>query len=200
MIQPQSRANLYGFLSRLFVRELDDGFADALGGELGRLLLPAFWESEEPASLADPSRRQGLFDADFAHLTMVNLVPYESFYRREDGMIEAGLANPLVQFYRTYGFEADLESARALSPDHLGIELEFMAALAQREQEALKEGQQGYAAVIHGIQARFLREHLLAWAPVYLLAAQRNAKTVLYRDGAEAVLEFLLQDYEWLCS
>ena len=191
-----ARARLYAFLSRLFVLEVDDAFAEVLRGDQGRALLPSFAASKDFDALFPRERRVATFDADFAHLTMVNLVPYESFYRREDAMIESGGANPLTVFLRKYGFEADLHTARALSPDHLGIELELMATLCAKEADAQtpKDAEQ-----IRRVQREFLQEHLLAWAPIYLLAARRTAKTALYRDGADAALHFVHADLEELC-
>lgn len=190
-----ARGRLYAFFSRLWVRELDDSFVEAVKSALGRELLPDFWASEEPRLLEHPTERQAAFDADYVHLTVVNLVPYESFFRREDGQLEAGAVNPVSVFLRRYGFEVDLAAARSLAPDHLGIELEVLSVLCDREREAQAEGREAYAAVVRGVQRDFLAQHLLAWAPVYLFAARRNARTALYRDGAAATLEFLHSDF-----
>lgn len=192
-----SRARLYTFFSRLFVKEIDDQFAEVLRGEQASALLPAFVKSADYDALTTRERRIATFDADFAHLTMVNVVPYESFYRRDDAMIESGGANPLAEFLTKYGFEADLAAARSLSPDHLGIELELMAVLCGKE---LAAETPEYAQQIRAVEKALLREHLLAWAPVYLLAVKRNAKSELYRDGADAALHFLHADFEELSA
>jgi TorA maturation chaperone TorD len=75
------------------------------------------------------------------------------------------------------------------------VELEFMAFLSAREGEAaaLPDGAR-YAAALHAAGRDFLEAHLLPWAPIYLLAVQRSARTVLYREGAEALLDLLLAD------
>ncbi|MEW5740131.1 MAG: molecular chaperone TorD family protein [Myxococcota bacterium] len=172
------------------MREVDDAFAEVLQSDFAKTLLPAFAE-------AGPVPRVDL-DADFAHLTVVSLVPYESFFRRDDAMVESGRANPLTDFLTRYGFEADLAAARSLSADHVGIELELMAVLTQKEAEAAATGDAQYPRQIRGIERAFLEEHLLRWAPVYFLAVGRNAKTALYRDGADAALQFLLSDHEGL--
>lgn len=195
MMDAAARARIYAFLSRLFTLEVDDAFADALRGEQGRALLPGFAASPEYDALSTRERRVAIFNTDFAHLTMVNLVPYESFYLREDGMIESGGANPLAVFMLQYGFEADLTAARSLSPDHLGIELELMNVLCTREAEAETPE---YAQQIRLAEKELLQEHLLAWAPIYLLAVRRTAKSELYRDGADAALHFLHADFEEL--
>jgi len=196
----RARQQLYAFFSRLFVKEVDDAFARVLRGELGEALLPGFLGSDEPSWLDRPEARQANFDADFAHLTLVNLAPHESFFRRADALVESGAKNPVVGFMQKYGFEADLEAARTVAPDHLGIELELLSVLCGKEAEAQAGGDAAYAARIRGIQLELLREHLLTWAPVYLLAAQRNARTALYREGAEAALEFLLTDTQSLAA
>lgn len=198
MIDSRARAHLYAFFSRLFIRELDEPLVAWLRGELGRELLPRFSASDEATAVASSEVREALFAPDFIHLTVIDVVPYESFYRRDDAMIESGLANPVVRFYRQYGFEADLEAARALSPDHLGIELELMAALVDKELEARQRDDDEQVRRLLGIQHAFMRDHLLAWAPVYLLAVQRNARTLLYGEASEALLELLLRDFEEL--
>lgn len=184
-MDPAAAAGLYGFFSRLFLREVDPAFAEVLGGEVGRALLPRFSVAE--AGTLGTSR----FDEDFVHLTVVDLVPYASFYLRPDARIEAGLDNPLVAFYRAYGFEVDLEAARAVSPDHLGVALELASRLCAEEASA----DAGYAPKVREVRRRLLGEHLLPWAPVYLLAVKRSAYTELYREGAEVLLDLLLQDH-----
>jgi TorA maturation chaperone TorD len=52
----------------------------------------------------------------------------------------------------------------------------------------------GYAAALHAAGRDFLEHQVLPWAPIYLLAVQRGARTLLYREGAEALLDLLLAD------
>lgn len=178
------RQRLYAFFSRLWVLEVDPVFLEQLRGPFGKALL-------------DASTYEGLAE-DFAHLTIVNLVPYESFYRREDGMIEAGAANPAVEFFKKYGFEVDLGAARSLAPDHLGIELELLAAMCQAEHEAQLHGNAPAVSAVRRAQREFLADHVLTWAPTYLFAVQRNARTEVYGKGADATLQFLCADFEAL--
>ena len=112
-------------------------------------------------------------------------------------MIESGGANPLATFLTKYGFEADLAAARSLSPDHLGIELELMAVLCGKEADAETPE---VARQVRRVELELLTEHLLSWAPVYLIAAKRNARTTLYGEGADALLHFLHQDHEALSA
>lgn len=165
---------IYALFARLFVREVDPAFAAVLAGEAGAALLPG-------VDVSDPG-----LDEDFARITVFDAIPYASFYLRDDGRIEAGLDNPLIAFYRDYGFEADLAEARAVSADHLGVALELAARLCALEA--------GGADAARAVRRRLVAEQLAPWAPVYLLTVQRIAHTAVYREGAAALLDWLLQD------
>ena len=199
-MEAQARADLYGLFSRLFVKELDDEAARLLDGELGRELLPDSVEAGEVARARDPAYRQAVLDADFAHLTVVNVVPYGSFYLRPDAMVEGGTQNPVSEFLRRYGFEVDLAAARSLAPDHIGIALETLSVLAGHEAEAEARPDPEYAARVRQVQRAFLWEHLLPWAPLYLFAVERCAHTTLYREAAQVLMDFLGSDHEALSA
>jgi len=163
---------------------------------MGMALLPRFSSSPERAIMLgdDEEAAVATFDTDFVHVTVVNVVPYASFYRSDKGLVESGGANPLVQFYQSCGFEADLGSARALAPDHIGIVLEVLARLSHAEAAA---NTRMYAAQIRSLQHKMLAEHVLDWAPLYLHAVRRCAHTTLYAESAEVTLDLLashLQD------
>lgn len=193
-----ARGNLYGFFSRLFVRELDAAAVELLWSPLGQALLPAFSGSAEARLLSDKDARVRVFDADFAHVTIVNVVPYGSFYQRDDARVESGGHNPVSDWLLRYGFEVDLVPARALAQDHFGIVLEAMATLCAHEAEAEARPDPAYAAHIRGLQRAFLREHVLSWAPVYLYAVERVAYTGLYREAAQVCMSWLGADFQAL--
>jgi len=126
------------------------------------------------------------------------LVPYESFYTREDQMIESGGDNPVIALYNALDFRVELDKARVVSPDHIGVELEFMYLLNQALKKAYEAKDSEGIKEILEIQRGFLKDHLLEWAPLFLINMKKEAQTPLYHDGAELVLEFLLSDYEYI--
>lgn len=197
-MQASARAGLYGFFSRLLTRELNDEAVELLHSPLGAELLPEYHASSELEISLDREQRCATFDVDFVHLTVVNVVPYASFYLRADAMVEGASSNPVAEFMRAYGFEVDLERARALAPDHIGVVLEFMATLCEAEAEAQARPDEAYAAKIHAIQRQFLQQHVVNWAPVYLFAVERCAHTTLYREVARVCMDFIGADYELL--
>ncbi len=41
-------------------------------------------------------------------------------------MIESGGDNPVLSLYNSFDFRVELDKARVVSPDHIGVELEFL--------------------------------------------------------------------------
>jgi TorA maturation chaperone TorD len=126
------------------------------------------------------------------------MTPYESFYRREDQMMETAGDNKVLQLFNEHDFRVNLAKARTVSADHIGIELEFMYKLCDSELKALKDNELETAGAIAKIGQDFLKDHLLEWAPMYLLNMKSEAGTALYFDIAEFALEFMMSDYEYL--
>jgi len=137
---------------------------------------------------------------DFVNLSLLHLIPYETFYTREDQKIETGGANPVTDMYSAYNFMVDFEVARTISADHIGVELEFMHHLVEAEIKALEENDTDAVKELKGIQSEFLNKHLLRWAPLYLINVKYEARTPLYYDAADMALEFMLSDNEYLAK
>ena len=128
----------------------------------------------------------------------MHLVPYESFYTRDDQMIESGGDNPVLDLYHQFDFSVELSKARVVSPDHIGVELEFMYMLCIAALNALDADDKDSLCELFQVQRAFLKEHLLEWSPLFLINAKRESRTPLYHDGTELTLEFLLSDFEYL--
>ncbi len=112
--------------------------------------------------------------------------------------METGGDNPVLALYNAFDFRVELDEARVMSADHIGVELEFMYKLCEAQYQALQDGQQKVAAEIAGIQYNFLKDHILEWAPMFLLNVKLEAGTAFYFDAAELALEFMLSDFEYL--
>ena len=195
------RMNMYGLLSRMLLIEADETLIKTiLSDETMKEFFPLFVQWQESLALSHETLVQDHLNVDFASTFFIYLVPYESFYLRDDGMINSGGENPVISFYTSYGFEIDLPKARALSPDHIGIELEFMAKLVSEEKKAKERGDASYAHAILLVEKQFLEDHLLAWAPQLLLQVARHAQTPFYREAAQVALEMILGDYEYCLS
>ncbi|MEJ2527607.1 MAG: molecular chaperone TorD family protein [Sulfurovaceae bacterium] len=117
-------------------------------------------------------------NVDFTNLFLMHLIPYESFYTRDDQMIESGGNNPIIELYNSYDFRVELDKARVISPDHIGVELEFMYMLCSALQKAQEADDAEGIDDILRVQKDFLEQHLLRWAPMFLINVKRESITI----------------------
>jgi TorA maturation chaperone TorD len=95
-------------------------------------------------------------------------------------------------FYRAFGFApADRNSER---PDHIAIELEFMACLLELERDAaagIADDRRHRRQVCREAQAAFLQQHLACWAPTFAVLLD-NADDSGFYSAAGAFLAALV--------
>jgi len=201
MQNTQARVNIYALLSRVLLQELEVDTLKMIKEDKAILdFFPTLKEWEPLNRVDDKTLLDEYLNPDFVNLSILHLIPYETFYTREDQMIETGGANPVTDMYSAYNFMVDFEEARTVSSDHIGIELEFMHHLAQAEIMALEKEDADAVKELQSVQREFLNKHLLQWAPQYLINMKYEARTPLYFDAADMALEFILSDNEYLTS
>jgi TorA maturation chaperone TorD len=195
----QARSNIYALLSRVLMQELDEDMLQTIKDDEAILdFLPNLKEWEALNTLENSVLLNEHLNPDFINISILHLIPYETFYTREDQMIETGGANPVTDIYSAYNFMVDFEIARVVSTDHIGIELEFMHHLCEAQIKAEKEEDAEAVKELENVQKEFLYKHLLQWAPMYLLNVKYESRTPLYSDIADMTMEFILSDYEYL--
>ncbi|AFV96951.1 MULTISPECIES: TorD/DmsD family molecular chaperone [unclassified Sulfuricurvum] len=196
-----ARSNLYALLSRILLQELDVERLEILRNDETVLEFMPHWRDWEPRKEIESQKLlEEYLNPDFTNLSLLHLVPYETFYTRPDQMIETGGANPVTDIYSSYDFLVDYEVARVVSSDHIGIEMEFMHHLCEAQLKALEEGDHEAVQELINVQHNFLNSHLLKWAPMYLINMKYESRTPLYYDTAEMTLEFILSDNETLSA
>lgn len=199
MEQTQARVNIYALLSRVLLQELEVKTLKMIKEDENILdFFPTLKEWEPLNKVDEKKLLDEYINPDFVNLSILHLIPYETFYTREDQMIETGGANPVTDMYSAYDFMVDFEVARTVSADHIGIEFEFMHHLATAELKALQDGNTAAVKELKEVQRDFLNKHLLQWAPMYLINMKFEARTPLYFDVADMALEFILSDNEYL--
>ena len=201
MEQLTARANIYALLSRILLQEIDGNFLKTFKSD--NQILDFFpnvkdWEPFNTLPAADLINKH--LNVDFTNISLLHLIPYETFYTRDDQMIETGGANPVTNMYNEFNFLVDYEVARVVSADHIGVELEFMYHLVEGERKAIDADDKEAQEVFKKAQHDFLNKHLLEWAPHYLISAKYEARTPLYHDACEMALEFILSDNETLTA
>jgi TorA maturation chaperone TorD len=199
MQNTKARVNIYALLSRILLQELDENMLDTIKKDENILdFLPTLKNWEPFKELQNNKLLEEYFNPDFVNLSLLHLIPYETFYTREDQKIETGGANPVTDIYSAYDFMVDFEAARTISADHIGVELEFMHHLAEAELKAIENNDKDAIKNLREVQKEFLNKHLLQWAPIYLINVKYEARTPLYYDTADMTLEFILSDNEYL--
>ncbi|MDD5401246.1 MAG: molecular chaperone TorD family protein [Sulfurimonas sp.] len=199
MQNTKARSNIYALISRVLLQELDEDMLNLIKNDENILdFFPTLKEWELFDKESNSKLLEEYFNPDFVNLSVLHLIPYETFYTREDQKIETGGANPVTDMYSAYDFMVDYGVARTVSADHIGIELEFMHHLAEAESKALEDDDAEAVMELKRVQKEFLNKHLLKWAPMYLINVKYEARTPLYYDVADMALEFILSDNEYL--
>jgi len=197
--QQIARINLYALISRLALGEVDEGLLKSIEEDENILsFFPTYasWKKREEYNKKDLIERY--LNVDFTNLFLLHLIPYESFYTREDQMMETGGDNPVQAIFNAFEFNVALDKARVMASDHIGIELEFMYELCKAEMNALENSDFELAKQLSQLQYGFMKDHILEWAPMYLMNVKNEAGTAFYFDYADLALEFILSDFEYL--
>ena len=199
MEQTQARSNIYALLSRVLLQELDDEMLEMIiKDENINDFFPNLKDWNALKEFDNKTLLEQHINVDFANISLLHLVPYETFYTREDQMIETGGANPVTDMYHEFDYIVDFAKARAISADHIGVELEFMHYLIEAEMAAAIAEDTDSVKHFQFAQKTFLNKHLLKWAPMYLINVKYESRTPIYYDAAEMCLEFILADNEYL--
>jgi len=168
---PAEVAGYYRFLSRSMTFPDAAWFNDGYWAALCALLNAVGWQ-EEAWELQDRAAAGPLPEPlriEYTRL-FINAVPnviappYGSVYLSDDGMLYGPSAVLTKQFYREQGFDL---AGEADIPDHLALELEFLALLAE---EGRKEAEE-----------LFLRLHFLPWFPLFQARVLSEVRHPFYR-------------------
>ncbi len=189
----RERSGLYGFLAEVFRAEpspdllrkiQDERFAEMLaaaGAHLGAELARRPEETLLEDLAVEYTR---LFLGPGRHVR-----PYAATYLDGAG---ASLCGPTTVWVRGFMERAGFALApkhRDL-PDHVSVELEFMARMAAREAEAVEAGDAAAARQSRRIQSEFLT-HLGRWLPRFCGHAAEHAELSFYRELARLTGHFL---------
>jgi TorA maturation chaperone TorD len=152
---------------------------------------------ERPIAYLDPERilaelpltSDGLntqYEAAFGLLASSDCPPYETEYINSKFTFQRsnGLAD-IAGFYRAFGLDTSAQFPER--PDHIALELEFMAHLSGllHQAESLRDASRAERIdICRQAQCRFLAEHLGWWAPVFATLLARRAKGSFYEAAA----------------
>lgn len=187
------RSSLHGLLAAIFLREVSAeqlnsfrsaGFVEVFSG-LGIDLGPAFAHAPEDRLLEDLAvEYAALFLGPGGHIS-----PHESAHLPDDGTLWGQASGEVKAYIEAAGFtyRADFHGI----PDHIGVELEFMADLARREAIAWQDEDFTQAVNCLSYQKKFLSEHLIKWVGPFCAKVMDLAELPFYREIARLTAGFI---------
>ena len=200
------RERSYRLLSQSFLQPDDDTVQTirALAAELGeeraiqdelalsaefRQLCSIWRDIDEPAVRQIQTRYVSLFAATAGG---VPCPPYESTYMAARGMSEAVVLASVERDYATAGLYGT--STKKQAPDHISMEMEFLAILCGRESEAWEAEKTLQGIGLLEKESRFIETHLGLWLQAFGHDVQRADPGGVYADVAAAALAFVTHD------
>ena len=115
--------------------------------------------------------------------------PWECVYLSGERMLFQESTLAVRDAYRAEGFKA--AGYPHVSDDHIAIELDFVARLAQRALEAFDASDAAEYERLLSAQSNFLDEHLMKWALDYASDLESAAEGTLYAAVAKMLAAFL---------
>ncbi|MEE8393266.1 MAG: molecular chaperone TorD family protein [Rhodospirillales bacterium] len=188
------RSSLYGFLATIFrdepseflLRQIrSDEFIEAFRGACADF--DAEGLSEDGDRLAEELAVEftGLFCGPGGHVS-----PHGSVHSDGGGGVLWGAETSKVKsFIEEAGFEYD--PGYHGIPDHISVELEFMAEVVMKEAEAWREKDFAKASNCLVFENNFLQDHLLKWVFNFCEKVTERARLPFYRDFARLTADFM---------
>ena len=204
----ENRSRTYRFLSRLFRREVDaemlrtlkqiDYPADTGTPEIdeGHYRIAKFLSNEWPDVLTLLAKDYVLCFIGYGMESHSAAYPYESVYLSEKHLMMQSARDEVLAVYRSQG--VDKQADWKEGEDHVALEFEFMAILADRAAAAVQAGEDARYDELMAVSAGFMEDHILKWVPTMLDELDHRAKTGFYLGLAYVAKGFLKADSVFL--
>ncbi|MBI4686718.1 MAG: molecular chaperone TorD family protein [Nitrospirae bacterium] len=195
-LSAEERGRTYRFLSSLCLKPPSDYILSMIReGRILSLVEEGSRAYDELSRFVEDVRRiENLEDELAAEHTALfvlpgGVLPHESVYLDKEKRLGGRVTISVKQFYEKAG--ADILNKCIEVPDHLGIELEFMAFLCDIEKELRKKDDiEGLRQCIE-FQKTFLSEHLAQWAYACCEKIIKQSTYGLYKALAYLIVEFI---------
>ncbi|HGH6027015.1 TPA: molecular chaperone TorD [Vibrio mimicus] len=203
----EKRAEIYWWLSSLFIKELSEQDITHYHSAEIRTFLSGLADEESLAddvrSLIDALNRlqdrqdaQLELAADFCDLFLKSdrdsALPYASVYT-DKGLLNGKPAQQMRELLAAYEVKVDQNLNEPA--DHLAIQLDFLAHLVISTNQ-LEQNSEVNAAL--QVQSDFISQHLLTWLPVFVERCTQFDTFGLYAAVARLALAFVKQDQGFL--
>jgi len=194
----EARGHVYDMLAAIFRRPLDAAQLERLrASEMLAAMSAAEMDPGADFTTSDSRRLLERLAVDYTQLFHgpgEHIAPFESIQLGGEGELMGPAAAAVRGFMAEYGFAVTAEAGEL--PDHISVELAFMAELARREAAARASGDGYTLDLVIGLQRRFLAEHLGRWADRLARKVRREAETSFYRAMAGLLADFVTAEQE----
>jgi putative dimethyl sulfoxide reductase chaperone len=107
--------------------------------------------------------------------------PYETEYLTEKVSRKPFELADIMGFYTAFGFGVSEAAPFKEAPDHISIELEFMAILTWKAEFARERHEEENLKIVEDARKKFFKEHLATWAFVFSRRVFEVAGDVYYK-------------------
>lgn len=195
----KSRSHVYHLLSLIYLSEITPELLNIL---TDKNVLDLFSDLGEDLGnhLNKPNHHELLNDLaeEYAALFIVpgGIPPYESV--RLEGLLNQKSAFEVEEFYKKCGLI--IKDDFTVMPDHIGMELEFMSYLANKEADSLINNIGDDAKKWFDFQKEFFEGHISRWAFRFLQDLEKFTFHLFYKGAARLTQRFLETEKEFLWS
>lgn len=189
-----ARSQTYQLLARLFRKEVNEELLAELAGkkypygtgndkaDAGYLKIATFLSNTWPNTVTDLAVDFVRTFIGHGNDSYACAYPFESVYTSRERLLMMGARTEVLAIYRSQGLDKSDDWKEG--EDHVSVELEFMATMAQRSADALLAEDADRAEELLNVQRNFLADHLAAWVPMMTADMKCFAKTELYQGLA----------------
>jgi TorA maturation chaperone TorD len=136
------------------------------------------------------------FTALFVGPGKVEANPWESFYLSRDNTLFQSITLEVRKAYVAQGLLP--QAYPNVADDHVALELDFMARLAEKLEDAFEANDSQKANDCLSASESFVREHLINWIPTFAEVLGNARHSCFYRETGNVLAAFLPIDLQAL--
>lgn len=201
MMKAVQRANVYGFLARLFSYPRRETFEilshedifEAFNG-LGEKLIAQAYQIIALLRTLGYEEACEEYVQIFGHVISAECPPYETSYGESHVFQQTqGLAD-IAGFYKAWGIDIASDAHDRL--DHISAECEFMSFLLLKLDYFSEKGEKEAEEICLDSSKKFLEEHLGKWTPIFSALVMKKSSGGLYHKAVKLLKEFIEKEAE----
>ena len=189
-----SARSLYLLLGRVFLKEVDKEFYSLLRSEeMIRALEPLQAGLGGDGGGDEEVLERLAVEYSALFIQPGSFPPYESIFKKGRHLAEP--ADQVEIIYQLNGFNYRSQWP-SLFPDHLGLELNFVASLLDSQIKSLEKGLADDAKRLEDVRAEFMKKHLCQWGPQYMEKIAEATTDPFYNPLVNLARSFLESEAE----